>query len=153
MIQKWSRILTKLENEKIISQLVGVSWVCEQCGDRVSKNDKSYHIWSTSLNECLVRKWKLCDSAHRCQETRDRINNFWKEMNKIVNSISNNSFSAANNFPEHIHSRPAGNPGPLTLWAPSWAWTTQSSLSLTLNAPTSAGRRTKKIGSTVSQMH
>ena len=33
-----------LENEKIISQIVGVSKVCDQTGDRVPKNNKQFYI-------------------------------------------------------------------------------------------------------------
>ena len=36
----------KVENEKIISQIVWVSEFCELNGDRVSKNDKSCNICS-----------------------------------------------------------------------------------------------------------
>ena len=32
-------VLSKVENEKIISQFVGTSEVCDQNGDRVSKTD------------------------------------------------------------------------------------------------------------------
>ena len=37
-MQEWFEI------EEIISQIVRISWVCDQNGDRVSKNDKSCHI-------------------------------------------------------------------------------------------------------------
>ena len=39
----------KVENEKIISQIVGISEVLGQNADRVSKNDKSCHIFSIRL--------------------------------------------------------------------------------------------------------
>ena len=44
-----SSLLSKFENEKIISQIVGVSWVCDQNGGRVSKNDKICHICSMGV--------------------------------------------------------------------------------------------------------
>ena len=47
-----------LEN-KIIPQLVGVSRVCNQRGDRVSKNNKSYHICSTRLKR-FIENMGLC---------------------------------------------------------------------------------------------
>ena len=37
--------IVKFENEKIISKFVGIIKCCAQSEDRVSKNDKSYHIW------------------------------------------------------------------------------------------------------------
>ena len=40
----YSLYYQKLENEKIISQIVRFSKGCDQIGDRVSKNDVSYHI-------------------------------------------------------------------------------------------------------------
>ena len=41
--------LSKLENEDIISQIVGIGWFCNQNGDRVSKANKSCYIWSMRL--------------------------------------------------------------------------------------------------------
>ena len=41
----------KADTKKIISQIVMISEVCDQNGDRVSKNDKSWH-------SCCIRlKW------------------------------------------------------------------------------------------------
>ena len=39
----------KVENEKIISQIVGISKICDQNGDGVSKNYKYSHICSMAL--------------------------------------------------------------------------------------------------------
>ena len=38
---EWHFTNYKLKNEKIISQIVGISKVCDQNGDRVSNNEKS----------------------------------------------------------------------------------------------------------------
>ena len=40
--------LLKVQNKTIISQLVEVSWVCDQSGNMLFKKDKSYHI-------CIMR--------------------------------------------------------------------------------------------------
>ena len=39
----------RVENEKIINQIVGISEDCYKNGDKVSKNDKSYHICNIKL--------------------------------------------------------------------------------------------------------
>ena len=44
----------KFENEKIISQIVGISWACDQNGDSVSKNGKSCHICSMGIKKVLI---------------------------------------------------------------------------------------------------
>ena len=45
----------RVENEKIISQNVGISEVCDQNGVRVSKNNKSCHICSMRLKSVLAQ--------------------------------------------------------------------------------------------------
>ena len=45
----------KVENEKIISQIVGVSKISDQNGDKVSKNDKSCHICSKRLKRFCIK--------------------------------------------------------------------------------------------------
>ena len=45
----------KVENEKIISQIVGISKICDQNGDRVSKNYKYSHICSMALKRVLAK--------------------------------------------------------------------------------------------------
>ena len=42
-------IIKEFENDDIISQMVGIGEVCDQNGDRVSRNDKSCHICSDRL--------------------------------------------------------------------------------------------------------
>ena len=37
-----------------LTAIEGVSWVCDQNGDGVSKNDKSGHICSMSLEKVLI---------------------------------------------------------------------------------------------------
>ena len=43
----------RVENEKIISQIVGISEACDLNGDRVSMKDKSYHICSIRVKGTL----------------------------------------------------------------------------------------------------
>ena len=45
-------IIKEFKNEKIISQILEISKVHDQNGDRVSKNDKSYYI-------CSIRLWSV----------------------------------------------------------------------------------------------
>ena len=47
-------IYQSLENEKIISHIVGISEVCDKNGDRVSKNDKSCYICIMGIKMVLV---------------------------------------------------------------------------------------------------
>ena len=51
--QVWDRTISKLENEKIIGQIDGVSWVCDQNGD------KSRHICSMGLKKELEKYEKM----------------------------------------------------------------------------------------------
>ena len=43
------QLLSKVENERIFSKIVGISEVCDKSGDGVSKNNKSCHICSMRL--------------------------------------------------------------------------------------------------------
>ena len=49
---------TKVENEKIISQIVWASEVFDQNDNRVSRNDKSCHICSMRLKRLLAKHEK-----------------------------------------------------------------------------------------------
>ena len=49
----------KVENSKIISQIVRISKVYDQHGERVSKNDKSCHICSTRLKRLFAKYEKF----------------------------------------------------------------------------------------------
>ena len=42
-------------NIRSLVKFVGVSWVYDKNGDRVSKNDKSYHICSMRLKKVLEK--------------------------------------------------------------------------------------------------
>ena len=41
--------MSEIDNEEIISQIIGIGKCCEQRGDEVSKYDKSCHICSLIL--------------------------------------------------------------------------------------------------------
>ena len=46
-------IIKKFEDGEIFSQIVGMSYDCDKNGDRVSKNDKSWHICSIKTSKCF----------------------------------------------------------------------------------------------------
>ena len=48
---------------KSLSQIVGVSEVCDQNGDRVYKNNISCCIWSERLQGFLSEVWKIWDMS------------------------------------------------------------------------------------------
>ena len=50
-----SCLLSKIKNEKMISQIVGNGNNCDQNGDRVSKNHKSCHIFSMRLKRIFSK--------------------------------------------------------------------------------------------------
>ena len=60
----WFLYYQRVENEKIISQIVGVSQVCDQNGDRVPKTDKNCHI-NTRLEGTFKFNMKIWDSIIR----------------------------------------------------------------------------------------
>ena len=47
-------LLSKSENEKITSQIIEVSVVCDQNGDRMFKNDNIFHICSVRLKRTFT---------------------------------------------------------------------------------------------------
>ena len=55
MLQCTMALKKRIENEQIISQIVGVSEVCDQCGDRVCTKDKGYHISSIRLKRTFKK--------------------------------------------------------------------------------------------------
>ena len=72
-----------VKSVKIASQIVGVSKICDQNGDRVSKNVKSCHICSMRLKRLLTENKKnmeLClyvtyevISLHECTELQNKF--------------------------------------------------------------------------------
>ena len=48
----------RVENKKIISQIMGIREVCDQSGDRVSRNDKSCHICSMRVQSVFSKNMK-----------------------------------------------------------------------------------------------
>ena len=52
-----------VEIEQIISQIVGVSDVCDQNGDRITNNDKSCRVCSMRRKRLLVKKLEIWDTV------------------------------------------------------------------------------------------
>ena len=60
-----TKCVNEFENEKIIGQFAGIIKCCDQSGDRVSKNDKIYHIYSIlGFNVVLGKSLKIWDSVY-----------------------------------------------------------------------------------------
>ena len=56
-------LLSKIENEKIFSQVIGSGKNCDQNGDRVSKYHEKCHICNTRLKKAFGEILKIWDSA------------------------------------------------------------------------------------------
>ena len=57
--------VNKFEDENIINQFVKIIKWFDQSGDRVSKNNKIYHICCMlSFNIVLLKVWQLWDSVY-----------------------------------------------------------------------------------------
>ena len=56
--------IQRFKNEKIICQIIGISEVCDQNGDRVSKKNKSYHICIIGLKGFLAKHKKIRYSGY-----------------------------------------------------------------------------------------
>ena len=63
-------LLSKIENVKIISQIVGKGKNCDKKGDRVYKYDKSCHICSMRLKRAFSEIWKYVKSVNRCFKSK-----------------------------------------------------------------------------------